>query len=77
VCGLRGLPNDLVELRGEGVEDLGHHDIVQSSPIDERIGDVEEDMVFKGVAMKHEKHEVAPLLVVGRRWFQNDRDHRS
>jgi hypothetical protein len=27
--------------------------------------------------MKREKHEVAPLLVVGRRGFQNDHDHRS
>jgi hypothetical protein len=27
--------------------------------------------------MKREKHEVAPPLIVERRWFQNDRDHRS
>jgi hypothetical protein len=76
-CGLRRLPNDLVELGGEGAEDLGHHDVVQSSPIDRWIGDVREDVVVEGVATKHEKHEVAPPLVGGRRGFQNDRGHRS
>jgi hypothetical protein len=39
------------------------------------IGDVGEDMVVQGVAMKREKHEVAPPLVVGRQGFQNDLDH--
>jgi hypothetical protein len=34
-------------------------------------------MVIEGIAMKHEKHDVAPPLVVGRRGFQNDHDHRS
>jgi hypothetical protein len=57
--------NDLVELEGEGAEDPGHHDIVQSSPIDGQIGDVGEDVVVKGVAMKSEKHEFTPLLFVG------------
>jgi hypothetical protein len=66
-----------VELGGEGAEDPGHHDVVQSSPIDEWISDVGEDVVIKGVAMKREKHEVAPPLVVERRGFPNDRDHRS
>jgi hypothetical protein len=65
-CGLRRLPNDLMELGGEGVEDPGHHDAVQSSPIDGRIGDVGEDVVVEGIATKREKHEVAPPLVVGR-----------
>jgi hypothetical protein len=68
-CGLRRLPNNLMELRGEGVEDLGHYDIVQSSPIDRRISDVGEDVVVRGVATKCEKHEVMPPLVVGRRGF--------
>jgi hypothetical protein len=66
-----------MELGGEGVEDPGHHDVVQFSPIDGRIGDVGEDMVIEGVAMKREKHEAAPPLVVGRRGFQNHCDHRS
>jgi hypothetical protein len=66
-----------VELGGEGAEDPGHHDVVQSSPIDGRISDVGEDVVVEGIAMKCEKHEVTSLLVVGRRGFQNDRDHRS
>jgi hypothetical protein len=43
--------------------------VVQSSTTSGRIDDVEEDMVVEGVAMKHEKHEVAPPLVVGRRGF--------
>jgi hypothetical protein len=76
-CGLRWLPNDLVELEGQGAEDPCHHDAVQSSPIDGRISDIGEDVVIEGVVMKREKHEVAPPLVVGRRWFQDDRDHRS
>jgi hypothetical protein len=76
-CGLRWFPNDLVEFGGEGAEDPCHHDAVQSSPIDEWIGDVGEDVVVQGVAMKREKHEVTPSLVVGRRGFQNDHDHRS
>jgi hypothetical protein len=66
-----------MELEGEGVENPCHHDDVQSSPIYEWIGDAREDVVVQGVATKHEKHEVAPPLVVGRRGFQNDRDHRS
>jgi hypothetical protein len=69
MCGLRQFPNDLVEFGGEGAKDSCHHDVVQSSPIDRRIGDIGEDMVVEGVAMKHEKHEVAPPLVVGRRVF--------
>jgi hypothetical protein len=76
-CGLRRLPKDLVELGGQGVEDPCHHDAVQSSPIDGRISDIREDVVVEGVATKREKHEVTPPLVVGRRWFQDDRDHRS
>jgi hypothetical protein len=32
---------------------------------------------IEDVATKREKHEVVPPLVVGRRWFQDDRDHRS
>jgi hypothetical protein len=66
-----------VELGGEGTEDPGHHDVVQSSLIDERISDVREDVVVKGIATKREKHEVASPLVVGRRGFQNNRDHGS
>jgi hypothetical protein len=66
-----------VELGGQGAEDPCHHDAVQSSPIVERISDIREDVVVEGVATKHEKHEVAPPLVVGRRWFQDDRDHQS
>jgi hypothetical protein len=66
-----------VELGGQGAEDPCHHDAVQSSPIDERISDIGEDVVVEGVATKREKHEVATPLVVGRRWFQDDRDHRS
>jgi hypothetical protein len=38
--GLCGLPNDLMELGEEGVENLGHHNVVQPSPIDRRIGNV-------------------------------------
>jgi hypothetical protein len=66
-----------VELAREGIEDLGHHDVVQSNPIDGWIIDVGEDVVIEGVAMKHEKHEVVSPLVVGRRGFQNHRDHQS
>jgi hypothetical protein len=73
----RRLPNDIVELGGEGAEDPGHHDAIQSSPINERIDNVREDVVVKGVATKREKYEVALPLIVGRRGFQNDRDHRS
>jgi hypothetical protein len=65
-CGLRWLPNDLMELGGEGAKDLGHHDTVLSSPIGRRIGDVREDVVVEGVATKHEEHEVVPPLVVRR-----------
>jgi hypothetical protein len=53
-----------VELRGEGAEDSGHHDVVQSSPIDGLIGDVGEDMAVEGIVMKREKHEVVPPLIV-------------
>jgi hypothetical protein len=74
---LRRLLNDLVELKEEGDEDPGHHDVIQSSPIDRRIDDVREEVVVEGVATKHGKHEVTPLLVVGRRGIQNDRAHRS
>jgi hypothetical protein len=56
--------SDSLLLGGEGAEDPGHHDVVQSSPIDGRIGDIREDMVIEGVATKREKHEVTPLLVV-------------
>jgi hypothetical protein len=66
-----------VELGGEGAEDLGHHDAVQSSPIDGRIGNIEEDVVVEGEATKREKHEITPPLVVRQRGFQNNRDHRS
>jgi hypothetical protein len=66
-----------MELRGEGAEDLGHHDVVQSSPIDRWIGDIGVDIVIEGIAMKSKKHEVTPPHVVGPRGFQNDRDHRS
>jgi hypothetical protein len=54
---------------GEGAEDPGHHDVIQSSPIDGRIGDVREDVIAEGIAMKREKPEVAPLLVVRRQGF--------
>jgi hypothetical protein len=66
-----------VEIRGEGAKDPCHHDPVQSIPIDGQIDDIREDVVIEGVATKREEHEVAPPLVVGRRGFQNDRDHRS
>jgi hypothetical protein len=68
-CGLRGLLNDLMELRGEGAEDPGHHNVVQSIPIDERINNNGEDMVVEGVMTKREKHVVTPPLVVRRRGF--------
>jgi hypothetical protein len=61
---------------GEGVEDPCYHDAVQSSPIDGWIGDVKEDVVIQDVVMKREKHEVTPPLVVRRRGFLNDHDHR-
>jgi hypothetical protein len=64
-----------MELGGGGAEDPGHHDVVQPSPIDGWIGDVGEDVIIEGVAMKCEKHEVASPLVVGRRGFQKDHDH--
>jgi hypothetical protein len=57
--------NDLMEFEGEGVEDPYHQDVVQPSPIDGRIGDIREDVVIQGVAMKREEHEVASPLVVG------------
>jgi hypothetical protein len=66
-----------VELGREGAEDLGHHDTVQFSLIDRRISNIGEDVVVEGVATKCEKHDVTPLLVIGRRGFQNDRDNRS
>jgi hypothetical protein len=56
-----------VELGGEGAEDSGHHDAIQSSPIDGWIGNVGEVVVVEEVATKREKHEVVPPLVVGRR----------
>jgi hypothetical protein len=64
-CGLCRFPNDLMEFRGEGVDDPCQHDVVQSSLIDERISDIREDVVVQGVAIECEKHEVAPPLVVG------------
>jgi hypothetical protein len=73
--GLHQFSNDLVEFGGKGVEDPCHHDVVQPSPTAGWIGDVGEDVVIQGVAMKHEKHEVMPPLVVGQRGFQNDRDY--
>jgi hypothetical protein len=76
-CSLCRFPNNLIEFGGEGVEDPCHHDAIQSSPKDGLIGDVGEDVVIEGVATKHEKHEVAPPLVVGRWGFQNDRNHWS
>jgi hypothetical protein len=76
-CALRRLPNNLMELGREGVEDPCHHDAVQSTPTDGRIGDVREDVVVEGITMKREKHEVTPPLVVWRWGFQNDRNHRS
>jgi hypothetical protein len=66
VYGLCRLLNDLVELRGEGAEDPGHHDDVQSSLKDGWISDIGEDVVIEGVATKREKNEVAPPLVVRR-----------
>jgi hypothetical protein len=66
-CCCRRLLNDLVELRGEGAEDLGHHDDVQSSPTNGLIDNVREDVVGEDVAMKREKHEVLSPLVVRRR----------
>jgi hypothetical protein len=69
VCGLRRLLNDLVELGGEGAEDPGHHNAVQSSPIDGRIDDVGDDVVIEGVATKRVKQKITPPLVVGRRGF--------
>jgi hypothetical protein len=58
-----------MEFRGEGTEDLCHHDAVQSSPIDGRISDVGEDVVVQGIVTKREKHEVTPPLILGRRGF--------
>jgi hypothetical protein len=34
-------------------------------------------VVIEGVAVKREKHEVAPPLVVSQRGFQKDCDHQS
>jgi hypothetical protein len=39
-CGLHRSPNDVVEFKGEGVEDPYYHDAIQSSPIDGWIDDV-------------------------------------
>jgi hypothetical protein len=64
-CGLHRLPNDLIELGGEGAEDTCHHDVVQFSLIDGWICDVGDDVVVDGVAMKREKYEVTPPYVVG------------
>jgi hypothetical protein len=77
MCGLRRFPNDLMEFRGEGAEDPCHHAVVKSSPINGQIDDNGEDVHIQDVATKHEKHEIVPPLVVGRRGFKNDRDHRS
>jgi hypothetical protein len=77
MCGLHRFPHDLVELGGEGIKDLCHHDAIQSSPIDGWIGNIGKDAVIQGIAMKREKHEVTPPLVVGQQGFQNNHDHRS
>jgi hypothetical protein len=74
---LRQFSNDLVEFGGEGVKDLCHHDVAQPSSISRQISDIGDDVVIQGVITKCEKHEVAPPLVLGRRGFQNDHDHRS
>jgi hypothetical protein len=55
-----------MEFRGEGVKEPCHHDDVQSSLIDGWIDDIGEDVVIQDVAMKREKYEVTPLLVVER-----------
>jgi hypothetical protein len=73
--GLHQFPNDLMEFEGEDAEVTCHHDVVQPSPIGGWIGNGGDDVVVQGVSMKREKHEVTPPLVVGRRGFQNDRDH--
>jgi hypothetical protein len=75
--GLRWFSNNLMEFGREGAEDPCHHDAIPSSPIDRWIGEVREDVVIEGIAVKREKYEVAPPLVVRRRGLQNDRDHRS
>jgi hypothetical protein len=64
-CSLRQLPNNLMELEGEGTEDPSQNDVVQSSPIDVQINDVEVGVVVEGIATKREKHEVVAPLVVG------------
>jgi hypothetical protein len=66
MSGLHRFPNNLVEFRREGAEDPCHHDVVQPSPIGGRIDDIEEDVVVQGIAMKCEKHEVMPSLMVWR-----------
>jgi hypothetical protein len=66
-----------MEFRGEGAEDPCHHNAIQPSPIDGQTSDIGEDIVVQGVSMKCEKDEITPPLVVGRRGFQNDCDHRS
>jgi hypothetical protein len=63
------LPNDLAEFGGEGVEDPCHHDATQSCLVNGWISDVGEHVVVQGVAMKREKHEVMPPLIVGRQGF--------
>jgi hypothetical protein len=52
--------------REKGVEDPCHNDVVQSSPKDEQISDVREDVAIQDVATKREMHEIAPPLVVAR-----------
>jgi hypothetical protein len=72
MCGLHRFPYDLVEFGGGNAKDPCHQDAIQSSPIDGRIGDI----FIQAVETKHEKHGVAPLLIVERQGFQNDRVHR-
>jgi hypothetical protein len=69
-CGHHQFPNDLIEFGGEGVEDSCHHDVVQSSPINGRISNIREDVIIQGIAVKCEKHEVTPPLVVGDEGFR-------
>jgi hypothetical protein len=66
MSGLRRFPNNIVEFRREGAEDPCHHNVVQPSPIGGRIGDIRENVVVQGIAMKCEKHKAAPSLIVWR-----------